>query len=204
MGNKTNTNAVNTFAIILSCEKYKDKKLSQDTTRLGDYMYFIGNPELSSPIIEGDVVYLPCPDNYESLTIKTLMAVKWAVENKQFDLLIKTDDDVRFLEGFDKIVCEASIHDYSGYLMKGGYMSDCHFKKCDDAELNNLPLKVPEVTYCNGPLYFLSKKSASFLVDYELRDDYCIYEDAEVGELLRRSGIIARQIQTYAGVFYPK
>jgi hypothetical protein len=193
-----------TFAIVLACEKYRHKMLSQDTSKLGDYMYFMGDPTLSSPLVKDKVVYLPCPDNYESLTIKTLMAVKWAVENKQFDLLIKTDDDVRFLEGFDKIVNEASVHDYSGYLRNGGYMSDWHFNKCDDPKLNNLPFKVPEVIYCNGPLYFLSKKSASLLVDYGFRDDYCIYEDAEVGELLRRSGIIARQIQTSAGVFFSK
>ena len=40
--------------------------LSQDTSRLGDHMYFIGDPKLSSPLVKGKVVYLPCPDNYES------------------------------------------------------------------------------------------------------------------------------------------
>lgn len=204
MENKIDTNRVNTFAIILSCEKYKDKKLSQDTTRLGDHMYFIGNPQLSSPMIEGDVVYLPCPDNYESLPIKTLMAVKWAFENKDFDLLIKTDDDVYFLDGFDKIVNEASVHDYSGFLRSGGYMSNWHFGKCDNQELNNLPHSVPEVVYCDGPLYFLSKKSVTCLVNHGIRSDFCMYEDAEVGELLRRSGIIARQIQNRYGVYWPK
>lgn len=193
-----------TFAIVLACEKYRRKMLSQDTSMLGDYMYFMGDPELSSPLVKDNIVYLPCPDNYESLTIKTLMAVKWVVDNKEFDLLIKTDDDVLFLEGFDKIVREASTHDYSGHLRGGGYMSNWHVNKCDDPKLNNVPFEVPEVVYCNGPLYFMSKKSALFLVDHGIRDDRCIYEDAEVGELLRRSGIIARQIQTKAGVFFSK
>lgn len=178
--------------------------LSQDTSELGDYMYFIGDPTLSSSFVKGKVVYLPCPDNYENLTKKTFMAVRWAFKNKDFDLLMKTDDDVRFLDGFDKIIREASVHDYSGFLRSGGYMSDWHFGKCENQELNNLPIAVPEVAYCDGPLYFLSRKSSSLLVDYGLRNDFCMYEDAEVGEVLRRSGVIARQIQNKNSFFWPK
>jgi len=40
------------FTIILTCEKYRDKMLSQDTSKLDDYMYFIGDPKLSSPVIK--------------------------------------------------------------------------------------------------------------------------------------------------------
>ena len=36
------------------------------------------------------------------------MAIKWAVENRDFDLLLKTDDDVLFLKRFDDVVCDAS------------------------------------------------------------------------------------------------
>ena len=54
------------FTVILTCEKYKSKMLQQDTSRLGDHMYFIGDPSLPEPIVKGKVVYLPCQDNYES------------------------------------------------------------------------------------------------------------------------------------------
>ena len=111
MEEKLNVSKIKLFTIILTCEKYEHKMLSQDTSKLKDYMYFIGNPALSSPLVKGDIVYLPCPDNYESLTLKTLMAIKWVVENKEFDLLLKTDDDVTFLDRFDEIVCQASNYD---------------------------------------------------------------------------------------------
>ena len=191
------------FTIILSCEKYAFRREFQNTSRLGDYMYFIGKPELSSPLVEwkGSIgtVYLPCPDNYESLTKKTLMAVKWAVENRDFDLLLKTDDDVIFLDHFDDVVYDASKYDYSGALENGGYNSSWHSGKCENKMLHAEKFFIPPVCYCQGCVYFLSKKSASILANHELGDDYCIYEDAEVGNILRKSKIYARRIDVRKG-----
>ena len=185
MGKQLYKKSTRLFTIILTCEKYRYKMLSQDTTMLGDYMYFIGDPELPSPLVKGDIVYLPCPDNYESLPIKTLMAIKWAVENKEFDLILKTDDDVSFFGNFNKIVCDASEYDYSGRIITAG-ADDWHFGKCENEELNYTRVEVPEGNYCEGPAYFLSKKSASYLAGCGVRDNYFIYEDAEVGYLLRK------------------
>ena len=192
------------FTVILTCEKYKSKMLQQDTSRLGDYMYFIGDPSLSDPMVKGRVVYLPCRDNYESLTDKSLLAIKWAVENREFDLLLKTDDDVVFLDGFEEMVFEASKYDYSGVLARGGYPSKWHFGKCEDKELNKMIVQVPKVIYCRGGGYFLSRKSASLLAKQHLRPDRCIFEDAEVGELLKRYEIIANRIETKRGMKWPE
>jgi hypothetical protein len=186
------------FTIILACEKYRHKMLSQDTSMLGDYMYFMGDPELSSPLVKDDIVYLPCPDNYESLTVKTLMAVKWAVENKEFDLILKTDDDVTFFGDFIKIVCDASEHDYSGRVITASDV-EWHFGKCDDPELNNTPADIPDTEYCEGPAYFLSKKSASYLAGYGIRNNYFIYEDAEIGYLLQKIGINPNRVKVERG-----
>tara|TARA_Y100001972_G_scaffold63578_1_gene77675 strand:+ start:10320 stop:10931 length:612 start_codon:yes stop_codon:yes gene_type:complete len=191
------------FTIILSCEKYAFRREFQNTSRLGDYMYFIGKPGLSSPLVkwQGSVgtVYLPCPDNYESLTQKTLMAVKWAVENKDFDLLLKTDDDVIFLDQFDDVVYDASKYDYSGALENGGYNSSWHAGKCENKMLHTEKFFIPPVCYCQGCVYFLSKKSALILANHKLGDDYCIYEDAEVGNILSKSKIYARRIDVRKG-----
>lgn len=178
--------------------------LQQDTSRLGDHMYFIGDPNLSGPMVKGKVVYLPCRDNYESLTDKSLMAIKWAVENRDFDLLLKTDDDVVFLDGFEEMVSEALKHDYSGVLATGGYPSKWHFGKCEDQELNKTIVQVPKVIYCRGGGYFLSRMAALLLAKQELRSDRCIFEDAEVGELLRRSQIAANRIETKDGMKWPE
>ena len=194
------------FTIILSCEKYAFRREFQNTSRLGDHMYFIGDPNLSSPLVkpgpdgtDGEIVYLPCPDNYENLTQKTLMAVKWAVENKDFDLLLKTNDDVIFLDYFDEVVYDASKHDYSGALENGGYKSSWHVGKCENKMFHAEKFFIPPVCYCQGCVYFLSKKSASILANHELGDDYCIYEDAEVGKILSKSKIYARRIDVRKG-----
>lgn len=192
------------FTVILTCEKYKSKMLQQDTSRLGDYMYFIGDPSLTSPIVKGRVVYLPCKDNYESLTDKSLMAIKWSFENKDFDLLLKTDDDVIFLDGFDEMILEASKYDYCGSLARGGYLSSWHFGKCEDKELGSKRVHVPNVIYCRGGGYFLSRRSVSLLAKQELRPDRCIFEDAEVGELLRKSQITANRIEIKDGMKWPE
>ena len=192
------------FTIILSCEKYRHKMLSQDTSKLGDHMYFIGDPALSSPLVKGKVVYLPCPDNYESLSRKSLMAVKWVVENKDFDLLLKTDDDVVFLDGFDQIVDDASKSDYSGLVVRGGYDSSWHFGKCENEELNNVKLFVPLIFYCMGGAYFLSKRSALILAEYELGDKYSIFEDVEVGKTLWKNKIFGQRVLIEKGFSWPQ
>ena len=203
MEKKLDAGKIKLFTIILTCKKYEHKMLSQDTSKLSDYMYFIGDPTLSSPLVKGDIVYLPCPDNYESLTLKTLMAIKWVVKNKEFDLLLKTDDDVTFLNPFDKLVREASNYDYCGALRKGDYVSTWHRGKCENKVLDNAGFLIPKVTYCHGGGYFLSRKSALLLANNEIRDNHSIYEDVEVGDLLQKFGIIAKGILAKEGIFWP-
>ena len=203
MEEKLNASKIKLFTIILTCEKYEHKMLSQDTSKLSDYMYFIGDPTLSSPLVNGDIVYLPCPDNYESLTLKTLMAIKWVVENKEFDLLLKTDDDVTFLDSFDELVCEASNYDYCGALRQGDYVSTWHRGKCENKVLDNAGFLIPQMMYCHGGGYFLSRKSALLLANKEIRENHSIYEDVEVGDLLQKFGIIAKGILAKEGIFWP-
>tara|TARA_B100000902_G_C27147707_1_gene832017 strand:+ start:183 stop:794 length:612 start_codon:yes stop_codon:yes gene_type:complete len=191
------------FTIILSCKKYEKRRILQDTSRVGDHMYFIGDPKLSSPLVKwrgsSGTVHLPCPDNYESLSLKTFMAVKWAVENKDFDLLLKTDDDVIFLDGFNKVVRDASQYDYSGDIKDGGYDSDWHTGKVENKKLNTRKFFIPPISYCQGCVYFLSKQAALILAKHELTNDYCIYEDAEVGNILWKSKIYPSQIDVEPG-----
>ena len=124
-----------TFALILSCEKYAFKRDKQDKNELPmEYRYFVGNANIEKPIEKGDVVYLPCRDEYEHLTRKTLLAFKWIFDNVGFvDYILKTDDDVKFkknkIEEMIDNLFKQKI-DYAGILHKGGYRSSHHFGKC--------------------------------------------------------------------------
>jgi len=100
---------------ILSCHKYGNLRQAQSETFLKDcpvdYRYFIGG----EPGTEQDVTYLPVPDDYDNLTLKTQAMCRWALDH-DYTHLFKCDDDTyvhveRLLSsGFEQ-------HKYSGYTL---------------------------------------------------------------------------------------
>lgn len=198
------------FALILSCEKYSFKRDRQDTAQLPmDFRYFVGNPDLKEPLEEGKVIYLPCRDEYEYLTKKTLLAFKWIRENLGFfDYILKTDDDVTFvkekIEDMQRNLYENNV-DYAGILHKGGYRSRHHFGKCSDERMNSVLMPVPDVTYCIGGAYWVSTKGQEVLgntTDYS--QYFSIYEDACIGNILVSNGLEATKINIKEGMTWPK
>ncbi|MCR4415308.1 MAG: hypothetical protein NUV77_23090, partial [Thermoguttaceae bacterium] len=88
-----------------------------------DYVFLVGNAAEFRR--EGDVLYLPCPDDYPSLPQKTRRFCQWALEHAAFDYLFKCDDDT-YVDlakladypagrSFDYAGCE-----YAGYASGGG------------------------------------------------------------------------------------
>lgn len=198
------------FALILSCEKYAFKRSRQDKTSLPmDYRYFAGNPNLSEPQEIDDVVYLPCRDEYEFLTKKTLLAFKWIRENIGFvDYVLKTDDDVVFDK--QKIIemlsnLRQKNIDYAGILHKGGYRSRHHFGKCSDDRMNSVLMPVPDVTYCIGGAYWVSQRGQKILDSIEDYGSYfSIYEDACIGNILVSNGLKATQVNIKEAMRWPE
>tara|TARA_R110000824_G_scaffold46692_3_gene133802 strand:+ start:3942 stop:4553 length:612 start_codon:yes stop_codon:yes gene_type:complete len=196
----------NCFALILSCEKYSFKRERQNIEHLPmNYRYFIGNPDLQDPIEEGKIVYLPCPDDYEYLTKKTLLAFKWIRENVGFvDYVLKTDDDVVFKK--EKIIemvnnLKDNKIDYAGIFHKGGYHSPHHFGKCSDKRLNKILMPVPDVTYCIGGAYWISEKAQKIIGSIKDYKPYSsIFEDACIGNILVSNGIKPVQIDVRSAI----
>jgi hypothetical protein len=198
------------FALILSCEKYTFKRDKQDTSQLPmDFRYFVGNPKLTSPLEEGNVVYLPCRDEYEYLTKKTLLAFKWIRENLGFfDYILKTDDDVTFnkeaIQKMSKSLYENKT-DYAGILHKGGYRSRHHFGKCSDERFNSVLMSVPDITYCIGGAYWVSTRGQEILGNVEDYSKYfSIYEDACIGNILVSNGLEATRVNIKEGMTWPE
>jgi hypothetical protein len=50
-----------------------------------------GDPNLVIPKLEGNNLFLPIEEKYENLLEKTLLAVRWVIENIDFDFLIRTN-----------------------------------------------------------------------------------------------------------------
>lgn len=184
------------FTCIISCEKYKHKILLQDTSNLiGEYRYFIGNPDLREPVEQGKIVYLPCEDNYENLTKKTLMALEWS-KRLDFQFLLKTDDDVSFGKGIENLIDNVKM-DYFGKVVKGGYVSNWHRGKCDSEELNNKSFSVPNINYCVGGGYFLSKKAVNLIIENSHKEEVSIFEDVSIATILLSQGVTPDTILNY-------
>jgi hypothetical protein len=182
------------FMIILSCEKYKSRRESQDLKRCPlPYRYFIGRPDLLVAKEEGDIVYLPCGDHYENLPQKTYGALHWVHNNyPHLDYVFKTDDDVEF--NFTKLYMLLSMLmlrkvDYAGNCIKcEGHKSIYHYGKCDNKTVEQ-PVYLEKAIFCSGGAYFLSKRSIEICVDSRKDYDNSVIEDHTTGLVLNRRGV---------------
>jgi len=189
------------FMGILSCRKYENRRLTQDLSKsIFKYMYFIGDPNITEPIVEGNVVTLPCEDNYENLPTKTKKMFEWILNNNQnIEYIFKTDDDIKFdfnclSEDFSEIYSQKN--DYCGNLViTNEHESSYHFGKCE-TDINQKKVSVGTSQYCSGGGYFISLKSAKIIVDNI--DAHCnIFEDYSVGKTLYENGITPTHINLY-------
>ena len=197
------------FALILSCEKYTHKRLMQNMNDFPfEYRYFLGKPGLDKPVEDGKIVYLPCPDNYESLPIKVRLGINWIVENiHDVSYIFKTDDDIKFngpelLKLYEEEVAGKSL-DYAGNRVKVvEHLSVYHQGACESDFLNGSSLCIPDVMYCSGGGYFLSKKSFNILNQstnykkYPFLESYkdLIFEDVWTGGILNYFSIFPKSI----------
>jgi hypothetical protein len=178
---------------ILSCKKYKNRRTSQDLSKsIFKYMYFVGDPTINKPKVRGNVVTLPCEDNYENLPTKTKKMFEWILDNKKnIEYIFKTDDDIVF--DFNSLSEDYSVlysqkNDYCGNMvMSYQHDSSYHFNKCE-TEINNKTILVEVTRYCTGGGYFISLNSAKIILD-KMDTSSHIYEDYLVGKTLCENGV---------------
>ena len=183
------------FLGLITCEKYKDKRINQDLSNCYiPHKYFIGDKNTSNAYIKEDIVYLPCPDNYESLPLKVYNMIKWVSETyPDIEYIIKADDDVSFnFPEFIKVLedVRSKSIDYAGFVVKiKDTKGTCHMGKAEDPVLSTTKLHIPATTFCAGPCYILSIKSIKILLENLLKNN-TIYEDQSVGYCLEHIGNI--------------
>jgi hypothetical protein len=128
-------------------------------------------PDISKAVEdkENKVVYLPCPDNYESLPKKVYLMLKWVSTNyPEVEYIGKVDDDVLFNMSKYVIYTKYNItrkYDYAGVVVKAkNKTGKCHIGRTEDPELGKTPIKFPDSIYCGGPAYFLSAKAINIIL----------------------------------------
>jgi hypothetical protein len=179
---------------ILACDKYEQRAGSIRDTWLplvpDNYrvVFAYGRPG-EPPSIEGDRLYLDCPEAYEMLPRKVHAFLEYASSHLEFDYLFKTDDDTyldlqRFI-GFD-------LHsaDYVGQFREMPVPvpeigKTWHYGKCTDKSYE-VPYERPFVCpWATGGGYFLSRRAVdvAWRRTAETFRDH-LFEDVMIGEAL--------------------
>lgn len=129
-----------------------------------DAVFLMGDPRVADPIRNGDLLSLPCPDDYNSLPQRTLWFCRWAITQPNWDYLFKCDDDT-YIDARRLANYDLAGRDYIGAEWR------------------------PGVGYGSGGAgYFLSRKAAAIVAE-RLESYPTGAEDLLVGQVLRAAGV---------------
>jgi hypothetical protein len=197
----------NYFFFIYSCKKnLKKANLLYDiiVNKLTDCTPYIiyGNTGIKSEyeLVDGKYLVLNVGDNYENLTAKTLCLLHTTIKlNPYIKGIFKCDDDIipniYYLNNTMELLSRAKIN-YMGMSNKiNNHMSICHYNKCSNPLIYNIPMYAPECTYATGPIYYLGIKSIQTLTTMQIKTFFS--EDITIGYNLNASGILPMNIPLY-------
>lgn len=177
---------------IYTCPKFSDRvqgvrdtwlKLIPDNVRV---LFVFGRPNQKA-LIEGDCLYLDCPEAYEKLPEKTLAFLKYCSTNLEFDYIFKTDDDT-YIDMEKFVSFDTKEGDYIGQFTnppQGKFNRTWHFGKCTDKSL-----EVPDESeficpWATGGGYFLSPKAVDLAIERTAQTvAKSMFEDKMIGEAL--------------------
>ncbi len=174
---------------ILGCHSRPDYRQAQRETWIPkipewvDWRFFIGEPK-TDPMF--DEVMLDCPDDYQSLCLKTRAVMQWAVKHG-YDWVYKCDDDTyvrpRLLmeSGFEK-------HQYYGWTEGRARCSGSAGIRFEWAQ--------------GGAGYWVDKNCVSLLAKYMIEKEHC--EDIAAGMTLASFGIKPIHDERYYPECFPK
>lgn len=203
--------------LIPTCAKYLDKTdavrltWARDLAGMGyRHLFLMGDPDLTSPKVLGDVLYVPCKDDYESLLLKLVLGYQFLYRTMVFTHVYKIDDDCYpDLEKITSAILPQLINvQYAGGQThpKGAKMNDkWHFGKCTDNRFHNrYRFDVAPFEFAKGGYgYFLRRDVLPALFEKVdlLKSELvnCIYsfEDVRIAELLQESGVSVIKLEGY-------
>lgn len=177
---------------ILTCPKNNHRadgirntwlKLVPDHVRV---LFVFGRPG-HDPSLEGDDLYLNCPEAYETLPQKVHLFFEHCDNNFDYDYIFKTDDDsyidMRKFLSFDK-----QNADYIGRMLgmaDSAITRTWHYGKCTDKSYE-VPYRGKYVCdWARGGGYFLSRRAVRILIPKTAKlFSKELFEDKMVGDAL--------------------
>lgn len=165
------------------------------------FYYFIGDKSIKNWYKvdeENNIVYLKVGDNYESLSMKVYYAMKFISENylDKISGVFKTDDDINL--DINKIMNCISENKSNLYFGKSAisksYDSTYHYGKCESDIMNRTPIHLPDVEYCAGGGYYISKNVLKNILNSKDIYESIIFEDVCTGLSMNRFGIFPNNV----------
>lgn len=203
--------------LIPTCKKYFSKAEAVRKTwasQLKDYgyryLFLVGNPELSKPELAGDILSLPCKDDYESLLLKLALGYEFVYRTMDFTHIYKIDDDcyLNIKKLTNDILPQLAGLQYAGGAThpKGAKMnSKWHFGKCSDPRFDK-PYKfdcAPFEFAKGGYGYFLRRDIIPVIIakisnfSDELKSFEYSFEDVRISEILGAHSITTKKLSDY-------
>ena len=212
---KNSENSNKLIVLIITCYK-RIKLLNQvrntwmkDLKKLGILcMFVIGDCKKNN--LQGDILFVNCKDNYESLPQKVFLGFKFCLDNFNFTHVYKVDDDT-LINPLNLIFTSLSLtnKDYIGRPEKitKDFNRFWHKGKCQDTKTNSIPYPANRINlnrvYAKGEVgYFLSYKGITNLVKYTNYVFTDLYEDKSIGDVMHSSNISLTELpKNYSKLF---
>lgn len=206
-----------TLVTVFSCLPYLETRIPPmragwlaDLEALGiPYVIVVGDGDGR---IEGDIVHLDAPDDYEGLPQKTLKAVEWVFGNTDFSYMLKIDDDC-FLNVEEYFFSQSyrKFHYYGrGITRDPGSMNRAWHHEKSRSERGRLELdKSPEPSFYadGGGGYMLSRRAMQALLlaarspEGQRLIHSSFMEDKMAGDLLNMRGITVGSEDYYTTIW---
>lgn len=162
-------------------------RISQMMTQLRYDKYIITYGGEKSNIENKHAIHLNCPDDYCSLPEKINKTFKYAINNIDFDYLVKFDRTIQIHKIFDTVM----LDDYCG-LIYGYSNGKWHFNRCTQHhKWYNKEFIYPKINYALGLGYVLLRNCASYVSHNNDYNNH-IYEDVYVGSVMISNNIAVK------------
>ena len=203
--------------LIPTCKKYANKTQAVRETWASQlskygfrYLFLIGEPTLEYSQVIGDVLYVPCRDDYESLLLKLALGYRFIYQHFECDYVYKIDDDT--YPNLD-ILVEKLLPQLLGCQFAGGAVhkkgnsmnNKWHYGKCSSSIFDK-PYKydIAPFDFAKGGYgYFIRRDALPVVFNNigifreELESGIYSYEDVRISELMLEKDIIPYVLLDY-------
>ena len=167
------------FLVIASNNPENERDLqAQLSTWLGElppnYQFLIlRGSELDRFNYSSNTLYVPAHELYENILLKTSLGIHWALKNRDFDLLIRTNVSTYFaIDHLDKIIDNIDIKEE----FFGGYIERCK----DPLALGQIP--IPFVT---GTALVMTNSVADILSKIPVENYFGMPDDVAISQFAK-------------------